>query len=147
MEVVIPHAGDGCLIWPFCRPASGYGSITINGVPQPVHRLVCEIVHGPAPTPEHEAAHSCGRGADGCVNPQHLRWATHAENCADMVAHGTSTRGERNPQAKLTEPEVRQILALKGRKTQREIAEMFGTTRTNVGHIHRGVSWSWMGAA
>lgn len=50
-------------------------------------RVVCERVNGPAPTEKHETAHGCGNS--WCVNKRHLRWATHIENEADKLIHGT----------------------------------------------------------
>jgi hypothetical protein len=42
-------------------------------------RVMCELVHGPAPTPEHEASHLC---TDEwlCICPDHLAWETRVEN-------------------------------------------------------------------
>lgn len=66
----------------------------IDGRTHTVSRLVCEYINGKAPSPEHEAAHNCGKGHEGCVNPLHMRWATRAENFSDKVIHGTSMRGK-----------------------------------------------------
>lgn len=46
-----------------------------------VARVMCEVIHGPAPTPEHEASHLC---EDNwlCVCPDHLIWETKKENIA-----------------------------------------------------------------
>jgi HNH endonuclease len=70
---------------------------------------MCELAYGPAPSPRHQVAHSCGKGHEGCVNPRHLRWATPKENSADMVLHGTALRGERAINVKLTTPEVHAV--------------------------------------
>lgn len=142
-EVVLTYDGDECLIWPFGR-INGYGHVRINGQPHLVHRLTCEEVHGPPPTPMHEAAHSCGKGKQGCVTKGHLDWKTHVENEADKIGHGTHSKGEMNGSAKLTEPEVRQIMALKGVMLQREIAGLFGVMPDTVGAIHRRERWAWL---
>jgi hypothetical protein len=84
-EIAIPYSGDECLIWPYAKDSDGYGSIRNRGV----HRVVCEEVNGERPTLKHEAAHSCGNGHLACCAPSHLRWATHAENMADAIEHGT----------------------------------------------------------
>lgn len=71
-----------------------------------------------------------------------LAWGTSAENGADAVAHGRSTRGERNAEAKLTAPEV---LAIRSARAAGEplqvIAERFGVTFSNVSQIARRVTW------
>src|SRR5258708_1433259 len=72
-----PH-DDFCLIWPFARKGGGYAQIGSDGIL--LHRLMCEYRNGPAPTSEHYATHSCGRGHEGCINPNHLRWRTPAQN-------------------------------------------------------------------
>lgn len=60
---------------------------TKNSLRWPIHRLICEGVHGPPPRPELETAHWCGNPA--CVEPNHLRWVTRAENTQDRLRHGT----------------------------------------------------------
>lgn len=143
-EVVLAHRGAECLDWPFARSEKGYGKI---GKGTRVHRLVCERVHGPPPSPDHDAAHSCGRGHMGCVNPQHLRWATKSENQMDRLAHGTDNRGEDHPLAVLTEAQVMEIWASRGRVTQRALAERYGVAVGTIGNIHRGATWGWLTGA
>lgn len=137
----MPFSGDECLIWPFVRNKWGYAIIQIDGKKRPVPQVVCEAVHGPAPSPDHETAHNCGKGAAGCINPRHLRWATHPENMADRVRHGTMAWGEQHGMAKLDEAAVVEIRRLKGQLLQREIAAMFGVTRHMVGKILSGKNW------
>lgn len=86
---VLPHRGGDCLPWPFARDSNGYGQVRIDGKLHYVARLVCSLVHGEPPTAGHQAAHSCGKGHEGCCNPSHLRWATVRENHLDKKAHGT----------------------------------------------------------
>lgn len=144
-NVAIPFDGDECLIWPHKRKATGYGEIRVLGVKNKwvmVHRVVCEAVNGPPPSKRHQAAHSCGKGHEGCVSPKHLRWATPQENAADRIAHGTDNRGERNGRAKLTRRQAREILDLKGQMLHREIAEKFGVSDNLVSAIHTGRRWA-----
>jgi hypothetical protein len=91
-DVALIHREESCLSWPYSRDSYGYGNIWHESRMQPVHRVVCEYVHGAAPTPKHEVAHNCGKGHEGCVNPGHLRWATHRENMDDQYVHGTRFR-------------------------------------------------------
>jgi hypothetical protein len=137
--------GDGCLTWPFARRSGNYGRFrTQDGRQEYAHRRMCELVNGPPPSPRHEAAHSCGRGHEGCVAPEHLRWDTPAGNAADRALHGTENHGERNGQAKLTEADVREIRALAGREAQRETAKRFGIARQTVGDIQTGRRWAFL---
>lgn len=103
---------------------------------------MCELVHGPAPVPEAEAAHSCGNGHLGCFNPRHLLWKTHSANMADRDEHGTLLRGSGVKSAKLTEADVRSIYY--DRRRQIEIAEAFGISQPTVSGIKRAKSWAWL---
>lgn len=133
------HQGDECLTWPF-GGCNGYGNLSVNGQYHYAHRLMCELAHGPAPSPDHEAAHSCGRGHQKCVNPNHLSWKTRSENQLDRTAQGT--RNTWSWRGKLTQEQANQILALKGKKTQAELAKMFGVSRSNISFIHCGKAWT-----
>lgn len=50
-----------------------------------VHRLVCRTFHGEPANPELEAAHNDGVRSNNRAN--NLRWATRAENLADIPLH------------------------------------------------------------
>lgn len=44
-------------------------------------RLICSWYHGDAPSPAHEAGHTCPLGENSrCVNPRHLQWMSRTEN-------------------------------------------------------------------
>ncbi|MBB3521072.1 hypothetical protein [Rhizobium sp. BK456] len=146
-EVALHHVGDDCLTWPFGRNTSGYGQVWNGGKPFVVSRYVCELVHGAPPTPEHEAAHSCGKGSQGCISPGHLSWKTPADNNADRLLHGTHNRGERSGVAKLTEVDVLEIIALKGKETQTKLAKRFGVAIGTIANIHVGRNWAWLSEA
>lgn len=145
-EQALNHAGDDCLIWPFNRNCHGYAYVGIEGRKRIVSRMVCEIVHGEPASPDMEAAHTCGRGADGCVAPNHLRWATHIENEADKGVHGTKNIGGRNGGAKIAEAEVREILALAGSTSQKALASRYGISQQTVSKIVRREKWGWLDA-
>lgn len=134
------YMGDDCLIVPFSRnPETGYAMFGYLGKIYYVHRYVCELVHGPAPSEKHYATHSCGNGHGGCANPRHLAWDTSAGNADDRIFHG---RGNISGRAKLTQEIADQIRALKGTLSQYEIARRFNISRENVARIHRGVAWT-----
>lgn len=85
----VNNKGDDCLIWPFGAPSCGYGQVRVNGADIVASRYMCALAHGNPPTPRHEAAHSCGNGHLGCMNPKHLRWATRSQNNLDRKIHET----------------------------------------------------------
>lgn len=86
-EVAMAYMGDECLKFPFPVPHHGYGQIKIGPRHYGVHRLVCEWVHGPPPSEDMEATHSCGNGHLSCVTRNHLRWKTPKENSAERFEH------------------------------------------------------------
>ena len=128
---------DECLVWPFST-TNGYGMLGYYGRVFYAHRMMCELTRGPAPSPNHEASHSCGNGHKGCVSPHHIRWKTKSDNQRDRAKHGTKSRGWRG---KLTMAQADKIRALRGKKPQREIAEMFGVSRANVSLIQNNKAW------
>jgi hypothetical protein len=105
--------------------------------PMTVHRAVLEAFVGPRPPGQH-ACHLDGDRRNNVL--ANLRYATPSENAADKVAHGTHTRGERSPCAKLTADQVGAIRALRG-TPQQELAERFGVTFSNVSAIQLRKSW------
>lgn len=130
---------DDCIIWPFSTNSDGYGNYGADGVVLKAHRTVCERVHGPAPN-RHEAAHNCGRR--NCINHRHLRWATHAENMADTIAHGTHNRGDRSGRAKLTWPKVRSIRArYAAGEDIPALAASFGVSKPAIYHVVLNERW------
>jgi hypothetical protein len=138
----LEYDGDYCLIWPFYRNPNGYGMLGHNGEHYWAHRLMCELVHGPAPTPDHEAAHACGNGAIGCAHPKHLSWKTRSENLLDCREHGTHARNIHGNHGRLTYEQVQQIRDLKGKKTQAEIAAIFGIHEPSVRDIFLGRTYA-----
>jgi hypothetical protein len=128
---MLDHAGyqhDYCLIWPFARDARvGRGMFGYNGRYFWAHRFMCEMVNGPAPTDKPQAAHSCGNGHKGCVNPRHLAWSSNSNNQIDRYRRD----GRVNPNANgkrglFTAEQIAAIRSGYGEKTQMQLAEMYG---------------------
>lgn len=140
----ISYDGDDCLIWPFARSGQKYGCMRFRGSTQLAHRVVCELVHGSPPSPLSQAAHSCGKGHEGCVNPRHLRWDSRSGNFADKVKHGTDSRGEKSSLAKITNDDVVRIRSLRGKMSQSAIGAEYGLTQPTISKIQSGKRWSWM---
>lgn len=128
-----PHQ-DWCLIWPFA--STGGATIQVGKLRQNVFRIMCKHRNGPAPTGEHQAAHSCGRRHEGCVNPWHLSWKTNSENQIERYQHSGPVK-----RAKLTPEQVDEIKALEGRATIGDIAAQFGVSPNNIRSIHAGQLW------
>ena len=108
-----------------------------------VHRIVAMAFRGPQPSPSHEVAHGDGNKAHN--DWRNLRWATRSENCREKRGLGElpDIRGERHPQARLTEA---MVLAMRKRRQEgmyyREIAEQFGVPKPTAYDAITGVTWN-----
>jgi hypothetical protein len=136
------YKGTACLVWPFARNSLGYAicDATLGSGFAP--NVMCRMAHGEPPSPFHEAAHCCGKGTSGCMNPNHLSWKTHAENMADTLLHGTHNRGERNGCSKLTASDVRAIRA--SNDNQRNLSTRFGVSQSQISAIRSRKRWAWL---
>lgn len=122
----------------------GYPSVTLysknRGTSIPIHRLLA-ITFLPAPRPgQTHVAHWDGKTSN--ISLSNLRWATPLENHLDKRRHGTDSFGERNPMARLTEGDVREIrAAVRMGETRKNVAGRFGVVRQTVDSIINGSSW------
>jgi hypothetical protein len=144
-DVVLPYAGTECLIWPFAIDAKGYGRMHHEGRNVRVSRLVCLMIHGAPPAGRNFAAHSCGKGSSGCVAPRHMSWKTPKENLDDAVAHGTAAIGEKNPSAKLTAAQAREIYQSSADRV--DLALLYGVSTSTISGIRNGRFWRSVTAA
>lgn len=133
------YESDECLVWPFFRNEKGYGDVKFNGCKGLAHRVICTLKRGTPPSAEYEAAHQCGNGHKGCVNPNHIFWKTRLENIHDKEAHGTQPWGEKVHFAKLTCEQAREI-KYSGMKTK-DAAKRFSISRDSVYNIRAGRTW------
>jgi hypothetical protein len=144
VEVGLGRSEEECLFWPFATTKNGYALIRLNGKNNIVSRLMCEKLNGPAPSPKHQTAHSCGNGTKGCISGNHLRWATVKENNYDKIAHGTFLRGEDQTSTKLTEKEVIEIRRIAGSMRQEDIGAMYGVSQSTISMIVNRLHWGWL---
>jgi len=146
----------GCWEWIGGRSASGYGSLR-DGHSRPVnaHRLSWQLTYGIAPPADLWVLHACDNRL--CVRPDHLFLGSAAENSADMTKKGraasgarnskrlypwTIQRGEDNGHAKLTGANVEAIrMACARGERQRDIAQKFGISQSQVSNLVRGSQW------
>lgn len=113
-----------------------------KGYHRKIHHLVLEAFVGPRP-PGLEACHNNGITSDCRLS--NLRWDTKANNVLDKIKHGVTVRGTKQPKAKLTDDDVREIRRrLKTGETSRSIGAAFGVARSTIRNIKAGYSWSWL---
>lgn len=138
LKAHVSYAGDDCLVWPFCRDGRvGRGRAWDGKRGWWAHRLMCVLAHGDPPTPKHQAAHNCGKGHYGCVNPRHLEWKTNSENQLDRRKNGNMLRNPHGSRGGLTPEQKAEIVALKGQMTQMAIAAKFGVSLGCVQYWHK----------
>lgn len=128
---------DDCVVWPHATTSKGYGTVRYQGRMHSTHRLALVLATGTNDPAMHAAHGPCHNPA--CMNVRHLRWATPAENLADRDRDGTNQRGARGPRARLTEAEVRAILA--STDSQPSLAERYGVAVSTINHIRSGRKW------
>jgi hypothetical protein len=138
----IPEPNSGCLLWTATGRQSGYGWLSWRGQRGPAHKMAWIDKHGPIPAGK-ILLHSCDVPA--CINLDHLRLGTHAENAADKVKRGRAARqpGESNHRAKLTEANA--ILIKSSVEPAASLARRLGVTPGTIYNIRKGRSWSHLG--
>ena len=143
----VGHTGADCLFWPYAKSWKGYGEVQFEGRASRAHRVMCRLAHGEPPASHYEASHTCNRGHDGCINPRHLVWETHAENHSRRIGvkrrpdtnWGGCAPGERNHYAKLTDADVLAIRA--DPRVYREIALAYGVSLSTIKQIRGRFIW------
>ena len=147
----------GCWNWNGADNGRGYGEFSVgvgkNRKRYLAHRVSVEINRGPIAEGLF-VCHKCDNRK--CVNPDHLFLGTCKDNLMDMAAKGRSTRGTKDSQAKLTDPEVlairemmRRFPPAKSRKAYSSgigifLADWFGVSRAEISTIHKGNRWGWL---
>lgn len=132
---------NGCVVFNGHKNDDGYGRITRDGKLVYVHREVYKAVN-----PDEEITgvimHICD--TPNCINWEHLRHGTQADNIADMVAKGrrVTVKGSSQPDAKLKEEDIPKIrLLLRNGYSCGMIARQYNVSDTAIRLIHVGKTW------
>lgn len=141
----------GC--WEFAGEIvhNGYGRVRFNGKNVRLHRLSYTAHRGEIPSGM-LVCHKCD--VRNCWNPDHLFVGTDKDNVHDMMKKGrlvappdlkidVPRKGERNPFAKFTEADVREMRRLHGDHglPVKEIAARYGASRSGVSNAISGRRW------
>lgn len=144
-------SADECWEWTAYVMPEGYGQIGSDGPTKGsrmllAHRVSYELHFGPIPKGEgyHGTVirHTCDNRS--CVNPNHLKLGTQADNLQDMRDKGRQNRGDRNAQSKLTEEQVLEIRKRHslGNISQALLARDFGVRKNTINRIINRKTWT-----
>jgi hypothetical protein len=103
-----------------------------------VHKMVAAAFIGPRPDGFH-INHKNGIKTDNRV--ENLEYVTPLENTQHAVRCGLNIYGEASVHAKLTEENVRDILARLATESQRSLGKKFGVSTTTIRKIALGQRW------
>lgn len=130
---------SGCWIWMRTLSRDGYGIARR----QRAHRISWLAHRGAIPGGLF-VLHRCDVRC--CINPDHLFLGTHADNTADRISKGRSSRrkssqqGERSNSARLTPQDV--LFIRNSTLTQKALARCFGVHRTTIHKVRANKSWA-----
>lgn len=160
VEIPFPDDPDACYDWNAKKDKNGCGIFCMHCPQLGPHgpktwksfrapRLMWILEHDqPIPTDKDGRTlyicHHCD--SETCVNPRHIYLGTQQDNMNDRKLRGrfdTGPKGEKHPNAKLTEAKVRKICHLyfvRG-QTPAQIARKVGVTRASIHGIIIGKNW------
>lgn len=133
---------SGCWVWIGQIIRAGYGNFNFAKRKFFAHRASWEIHNGPIPEGL-LICHHCDNPP--CCNPGHLFLGTRSDNVQDAMAKGrmrwkgAPQPGTKNPMAKLTESQVREIKASTG--PQKYVATAYGVSPALIHKIRDGHLW------
>lgn len=121
----------------------GYNNVCFRCGGKSLYRRIARLVLTAFVRPPRKGEQAChidgDRQNDALVN---LRWDTQKGNEKDKIRHGTTSRGERNGQAKLTVDKIDEIFSLREQGlSQSRIGSIFGVSQTQIGRILRKERW------
>jgi hypothetical protein len=135
----IDTRGD-CWLWTGYRNPQGYGKIQVQNHPELAHRIMWRLERGEIPEGQH-VLHRCDNTS--CVNPAHLFLGTQQDNVTDKMAKGRHryghVYGDAHGMAKLTEEQVREILA--SNVPGKQLAKQYGVSDTTIYDIRKRKIW------
>ena len=135
-----PH--PGCSPWPF-NLVNGYPTALNKrtGQSQLAVKVLWELRNGREWPSDLECRHLCGRS--WCMNADHVEPSDHATNMADQLRHGTTSKGERQGQARLNDDLVVSLChRIAAGEQQKAVAEDLGVSETTVSVVWNNKAWT-----
>jgi len=119
-----------CVIFKGYKNKHGYGVQRVGAKTVLAHRHSYQINKGEIPDGL-VVRHKCHNPS--CINPEHLELGTQKDNVYDMINAGRKVvlKGTEHPRSRLTEEQVKEIYLSTG-KTQKELADIYGVSRSHI---------------
>ena len=129
---------DGCWIWAGAVNENGYGSFWDGERSETASRAAYRLFVSPIPDGLF-VLHRCDNPK--CVKPSHLFLGSHEDNMRDRDLKGRAAKlsGSRNPSAKLTEDQAREIKL--SSLPAAHFSSKFGIAESIVSSIRKGRTW------
>ncbi len=146
---------DDCWLWKVETQLTqgGYGAAFYATIHTTANRIAFMLSKGEIPAGK-QLRHTCAnRYPKGsiinrrCCNPGHIVPGSEQENSDDMVRQGrwqrqTSFVGEANPNCRITDEQLSNLLRDAAQMSQRKVAAKWCISKSQVGHIVRGLQRS-----
>ena len=141
---------ESCWEWIGMKFQTGYGMFSVSqkryGRKTISSHRVSWMIHSGMDIPKGMwICHTCDNRI--CVNPDHLYLGTPRDNNRDTVNRGRGNRmvGTQCSWAKVTEEQVMEILSSPYKAgANKEFAERFGVSQSQISHIRSGKRWPQM---
>ena len=135
----VSNPNDHWLWTGFCKK-EGYGTFGYKHKCTTAHRAMFHATYPHIKIKGYDVAHKRGYGCPrNCVNPNHLYKATRKENISDSIFENT----HKSPLGYYISPELKAKIiseCIVEKSNARALAKEFGTSRTHVCEIVRGIS-------
>lgn len=132
--VDVSAGSDACHPWTRARDRDGYGAMKIAGKMHRSNRVTFFLKHGHWPV---IARHTCDNPP--CCNGEHIVDGTTLDNQRDRRRNGTAPVNAQNPNAKLTEDDVRAIRA--SAEPGKTLAARYGVQDACISKIRKRRTW------
>lgn len=139
----VDKSKTGCWLWTAGKDNLGYGKFVPIGKRNGLaHRTSYRLFKGPI-SDGLLILHSCHNPS--CVNPDHLRQGTDADNASDKskAKRGNQPFGKEHHNSKLTETQVLEIrdIGARGNLSYTKIALLYGVNAETISNIVRRKTW------
>lgn len=133
---------EGCWEWKAAKTRQGYGQFGYRGQMRGAHRVAYELYISLIPYGM-QVLHICDNPS--CVNPEHLRLGTNADNVEDRKLKGRSARlvGTDHHNSAFTKETLEELKKqyATGLYTHRELARIFKVGKTTVSYALAGKTY------